>query len=140
MAVTGEAEGVWALGGIDGVVGNDILERFTLILDYRDQQVTLVPNDQVGEPFHRDKSGIHASFDANGRWVVRWIVPGSPAAVSGLRPGDVILSVDGEPASREAVAGRIEDALSAEEGTTVEIRCSRNGRKMRASLRLSSYI
>lgn len=139
-AVGGGMEGVWSFGGIDGIVGNDLLERFTVILDYRGQRVALIPNERFGEPFHRDKSGIHASFDEHGRPVIRWIVPGSPAAAAGLRPGDVIRHIDGAPVNEGWRNGRFGDAFSRDEGTRVRIRYERGGRKMRANLLLDSYI
>ena len=40
--------------------------------------------------------GVEFEMDSTGRAVVQRAVPGSPAARSGVRPGDVILGIDGQ--------------------------------------------
>jgi hypothetical protein len=44
LAITRGGEGISALKNVDGIIGNDILERFTVTLDYRRQRVFLEKN------------------------------------------------------------------------------------------------
>ncbi len=47
----------------------------------------------------QDLTGRETSFSAGPQWgvVVRRVEPGSPAAEGGIRPGDVIVAIDGRP-------------------------------------------
>ncbi len=56
---------------------------------------------------------------------VQSIIPGSPAAAAGLKPGDVILSVDGVVLSEESTLGDVINTFAP--GATVTLRVHRNG-------------
>ena len=42
--------------------------------------------------------GVELDMDANRRRVVTRVEPGSPARIGGIRPGDVLMSIEGKPA------------------------------------------
>lgn len=66
------------------------------------------------------------------RTVVRRVAPGSPAEEAGLRPGDVVRSLDGDPI-RSPLDWRVK-LLEAGVGTRVEVRYSRDGETRTATL------
>jgi predicted aspartyl protease len=83
----------------DGLIGGEILDRFKLIVDYPHSRFLFVPTARVHDPFESDMSGAllavrDASFDAIH---VVSVLPDSPAAEAGLRVGDEIHSVNGQP-------------------------------------------
>ena len=86
LAITRGEKGISALENVDGIIGNDILERFTMTLDYRKQRVLRKKNARFGEPFHRDRSGLELARKEDGRIVVVKVLAGSPGAKAGLRP------------------------------------------------------
>jgi predicted aspartyl protease len=90
----------------DGLLGGDVLRRFTVTLDYGRGRMYLQPNARLGEPFRRALAGmglfaIPPDFRS---YRLTHVDEGSAAAAAGLRADDVILAVDGRPASEWSLA------------------------------------
>src|SRR5438128_2013231 len=91
-----------------GILGGELLKRFTVVLDYSRKQVILEPFSttvrgirlQDFQPMEFDMSGI--SLAAQGTdyrdYVVRAVIPGSPAAEADVAGGDHLTAVNGKPA------------------------------------------
>jgi hypothetical protein len=131
--------GIGAFEGISGVIGNDILERFTVWLDYGNQIVVLKPDRLSGEPFWPDLSGMQISADDDGAVVVRLVIPGSPAARAGIHPGDILDRIGGIECAGENIE-RILSLLRGENGDTLEVDLIRGREKKGAALVLEPYI
>ena len=86
-------------GDTAGLVGGDVLRRFTVIVDYTRQRVILEPNTGFGAPFEFDMSGMSLAVDASDGSVfrVRTTIPGTPAAEAGIAAGDLVTAIDGRP-------------------------------------------
>jgi len=69
---------------------------------------------------------------------VRSVSPGGPAEKAGVRPGDVILALAGEPVPTESQGGVFRAFTAFEEGETVEIVLRRNGSVRRFEVTLGS--
>jgi hypothetical protein len=83
-----------ASGEVAGDVGNGVLSRFTVIIDYANQVVILEKNGRFAKRDEGDRSGLWVHY-SDATFEVVEAVPGSPAAQAGLREGDRILSVNG---------------------------------------------
>ena len=84
----------------DGLIGGETLRRFRVIFDYGCSRLILEPNASFAEPFEYNMSGMRVvavGADLK-RFAVRRVLAGSPAALAGLREGDVIESFGGRPA------------------------------------------
>ena len=83
--------------GADGNLGNEVLRRFAVTIDYPGQRLVLEPGPNLGDPFPVDLSGItlRAEGDTWSKLSVADVRPGSPAFTAGVRVGDVITGVDG---------------------------------------------
>lgn len=140
LAITRSMKGIGVLENVDGIVGNDILERFTVTLDYGKQRVVLEKNARFEEAFYPDRSGLQLARKENGSVVVVSTVPDSPAARAGFRPGDVIVEIAGASAARFKGIREITTLFEAKEGTTYAIEISRGGKRSKLSLTLETYI
>jgi predicted aspartyl protease len=140
FAVSSSERGIGAFTGISGIVGNDILSRFSVTLDYGNQKIYLARNSLFAKPFPKDRSGIMFERGKDGRIRIRSVVPGSPAEESGLAEGDIVLAIDGREASDFENLEELRELFRSGEGTVRTIDIDRAGRKMRVSVRLRDYI
>ena len=86
--------------GKAGNIGGGFLMRFRVIFDYSRKRMILEPNARLSEPDEFDMSGAALMSEGPEYSIVKVIRvrPDSPAALAGLKPLDVIIAVDGEPA------------------------------------------
>jgi hypothetical protein len=75
-----------------GLVGNDILRRFNVILNYDRRTICLTPNTHYRDQFDYSYSGLSIYWEDS---VIRVgdIMPGSPAEKAGLLVDDVLVAV-----------------------------------------------
>jgi predicted metalloprotease with PDZ domain len=141
LAIARSMKGIGVLENVDGIVGNDLLERFTVTLDYGRQRVLLEKNARFEEASYPDRSGLQLARKENGGVVVVSVLPDSPAARAGFRPGDVIVKI---ARARRAIrfnnVREIMALFEAREGTKYRIDISRSGKRSMLSLTLESYI
>ena len=99
--------GATASAEIDGLIGCEILRRFTLTLDYRHRRLLLAPNGALSDPFEVEMlgAGFKAADLKFDRILVRYVLPHSPASEAGLQEGDEIVAVDGRPAAPLTIGG-----------------------------------
>jgi C-terminal processing protease CtpA/Prc len=86
----------------NGSIGSGLLSRFNLIVDYRNQKLTLTPNKHIKEPFLYNMSGIEIETPKPGEPVyqISFIRKDSPADIAGLQAGDQVICVNGDPVSK----------------------------------------
>lgn len=79
-----------------GLIGSDLLRRFTVVLDYQSKRILLTPNADYNEPFEVDLSGLQlvTKSDDFKTIVIKQVRAGFPAAAAGLREDDTLVSVD----------------------------------------------
>jgi clan AA aspartic protease (TIGR02281 family) len=83
-----------ALYGSDGWMGNigaQILQRFTVTIDYLGQRLYLEPNVRLREHFAGPRTGLAYALAAGGVEIIE-VVNDSPASISGARVGDLVVS------------------------------------------------
>jgi hypothetical protein len=76
-----------------GIIGNDLLRRFNVILNYPDQSIHLKPNGKFNDPFDYSYTGL-SIYLVNNEVTVIDIVKGSPGDVAGFKSGDIIMAID----------------------------------------------
>jgi hypothetical protein len=77
---------------LGGLIGNDILRRFNLVLNYEKRDIYLTPNSHYRDQFDYSYSGLNF-YIINNNIVVTDIMKGSPAEDAGFRENDIILAV-----------------------------------------------
>jgi hypothetical protein len=76
-----------------GLLGNDILRRFNVILNYDRRDIYLVPNSHFSEPFDYSYTGIELYY-IDGKIIIGDVAKNSPAEQAGLQEGDVVVAVN----------------------------------------------
>jgi hypothetical protein len=87
--------GAYNMGGnTDSVIGYDVMRPFVVRLDYRRERMWLrrareIEATYLGVPYELTRSaGAFLDPLSDGSFLISGVVPGSPAAAIGLRPGD----------------------------------------------------
>jgi hypothetical protein len=78
---------------LGGLIGNDILRRFNVILNYERRDIYLVPNTHFRDPFDYSYTGL-GIYKIDGEVRVIDIMKDSPAEKAGFRTGDIILAMN----------------------------------------------
>jgi Aspartyl protease/PDZ domain len=78
---------------LGGLIGNDILRRFNVIINYPEQSIHIKPNTHFSEAFDYSYSGL-SIYMTNGEVMVGDVMKGSPAEKAGFLAGDIIFAVD----------------------------------------------
>lgn len=94
-------------GNTDSIIGTDVLRSFVVRLDYRRRRLWLKRSGTsevtyLGVPYAATRrAGVFLRPLPDGRYAVVGLVPESPAARLGVRPGDILLRAGDEPAPAE---------------------------------------
>lgn len=80
------------------VLGNALLNQFVMSIDYAKQTLYLRP--YAGQPFRSryNLMGLELRKLASGNFVLRYVFPGLPGEVAGLKAGDEITSINSKAA------------------------------------------
>ncbi|MFT4022344.1 MAG: aspartyl protease family protein [Flavihumibacter sp.] len=78
---------------LGGLIGNDLLRRFNVYLNYQRRDIYLVPNSHFREQFDYAYTGL-GFYYINGNVTVTDIMKGSPAEKAGFKENDIIISIN----------------------------------------------
>lgn len=83
----------------NGIIGNQILSRFEVTIDYMRGKMYLEPEKNLHRKFQYDKSGLILAASGNNLnvFTVVDIISNSPAAEAGIQIGDEIKRINGIP-------------------------------------------
>jgi len=76
-----------------GLIGNDILRRFNVIMNYARGDIYITPNSHFKDVFDYSYSGIEL-YLINGVITIGDLAKGSPAETAGLKEGDIVVAVN----------------------------------------------
>ncbi len=129
------------LNGRNGIVGNLILDRFHIIIDYQKEKLYLKPNKKFKKEFKYDRSGL--TLIASGKdlntIVVSSIIEGSPADLAGVKNGDIIRNVNWLLPGYFTMKDLLR-IFQKKEGKKINLIVVRNGKKMKFEFRLKDLI
>ncbi len=85
---------------VAGAIGGEVLRRFRLTLDYSRQRLILETNRHIRELFEEDMSGMVLIAEGPSLNTIRVadVHEHSPAASAGIKKGDILAGVGGQPA------------------------------------------
>ncbi|HTN07800.1 aspartyl protease family protein [Agriterribacter sp.] len=75
-----------------GLVGNDLLRRFNVTLNYARREIHLIPNSHYRSPFDYAYTGL-GIYVVEGKIQVEDVITGSPGEEAGFKTGDILVSV-----------------------------------------------
>ena len=126
----------------NGILGNNILNRFKVAIDYCNSIMYLKPSSKhYDKPFEYDKSGliIYAFGDRLNQYIIRYVSPGSPAEEADIRVDDQILKIGCFPLSLFSL-DEISNKLSKKAGTKVKLKLRRGKEEFTKSIVLRDLI
>lgn len=112
----------------NGLIGNQILSRFEIILDYNNKKMYLKPIKKYNKSFEVDRSGlvIFAYGPKLNQFIVQDVLTNSPAAEIGIKKGDLITKINGMPTSILDLQ-HVSSRFYKKSGKSIKLRISRNG-------------
>ncbi|HEY1021515.1 MAG TPA: PDZ domain-containing protein, partial [Flavisolibacter sp.] len=78
---------------LGGLIGNDLLRRFNVIINYGQKEIHLLPNSHYYDAFDYAYTGLEL-YLVEGHIVIGDVATGSPAEQAGLLEGDVVLAIN----------------------------------------------
>jgi hypothetical protein len=78
---------------LGGVIGNDILRRFNVILNYGKREIHLLPNSHYNDDFDYSYTGLNMYY-IEGKIILDEVIYKSPAYKAGLKKDDVVIAVN----------------------------------------------
>src|SRR5262245_61217510 len=97
LNVTPDAEGAGVSDDTVGLLGGEVLRRFTVTVDYSRSRIILEPNALLDAPMEFDMSGMSLAAVSSdpSMYRVRTLIEQSPATDAGVAVGDLLIAVDG---------------------------------------------
>ena len=126
----------------EGIVGNQILRRFRVVVDYVNRKVYLRPEGgRWKRKFRFDRSGLNLLAGGNDlrSYTVSNVVPGSPAEEAGIEVRDRVRSVNGISVSLLSLENIIRK-LQGRAGRRIRMRLYRDGRLLDVEFHLRDLI
>ena len=120
---------------LGGLMGNDLLRRFNVIINYEKRDVYITPNSHYREFFDYSYTGLNF-YVVNNEIVVTDVMKGSPAEKAGFLPDDVIMAVNNNFSKNIQV---YKTALQ-NTGEKIKILVYRGGQPLLLTLKVKSII
>jgi hypothetical protein len=76
-----------------GLLGNDLLRRFNLVINYPNREIHLSPNSHFDESFDYAYTGLGIYY-VNGKIIVEDVIEGSPADKAHFKVNDELIAVE----------------------------------------------
>jgi len=125
----------------DGLIGNPILKRFNIIIDYVNGELYFKPKRRYNKEIDYDISGlvIYAFGQQLSDFFVKDVLPGSPAEKAGIQTGDIIKKM-GFFSTKFFTLEQIYRRLVRRKGKKVKLTLERKGIKIKKTVILSDNL
>ncbi len=127
--------------GRSGILGNEILSRFTVIIDFPKAKLYLKKEKSFKESYIFDRSGIAiiaAGKDLD-RYFVNSVLPNSPASEAGLQENDEIMKIGWFPADFYSLP-TVNSIFQSKVGKTIRLTVKRGNSRLIFKVKLRELI
>lgn len=138
FTIDNSGAGAFADKDILANIGAEYLRRFTFTLDYPNKKAYFEPSAAYTNPFKVNRSGIRLD-SVKGKFVVLSVIKDSAGDEAGVKTGDQVLSVGGNPV-HETHPLLVSEPFNGPEGTRVELVLERDGKKMSVTVVLKDML
>ena len=140
VTLSTDKSGAMADPTVAGNIGAGILKRFIVTLDYANARMYLKPvTTKVSDLDTFDESGMWINEASNG-FVVADVTGGGPAQQAGIQKGDVIVAVNGKPATAIRLYDLRKMFRDAPPGTAEDLSVERDGARQTIALTLADML
>ena len=120
---------------LGGLLGNDLMRRFNIIVNYPEQQIYIKPNKRYTDSFDYSYSGL-GMYLVDGSITVTDIMKKSPAEDAGFIPGDIVLGVDNDLSGNiQSYKTHLQNA-----GARIKVLISRKGELIVLTIKVRSVL
>jgi hypothetical protein len=84
--------GITSYPSLAGLIGNDLLRRFNIILNYAKREIYLMPNSHYHDLFDYSYTGL-TIYWVNGEIRLADVIKNSPAYTAGFKQNDIIVGI-----------------------------------------------
>lgn len=125
----------------NGLIGNTLLSRFQVIIDYQNSKIWLKAGRHFRREYVFDRSGLSliATGSSFNKFTVQGVLPNSPAAEADIRRGDEIVRVGWMPASFLSLVD-IQETLQKKPGKHIKLVIKRDGKRLKKTVVLRDLI
>jgi hypothetical protein len=125
----------------NGNLGSEILNRFTVVVDYPNNKLTLIPNSKFKKPFNYNLAGFEVTTPLPGTnlYIVSNVIDNTPAKLVGLEPGDQILYINGAECKNMKLSELL-DMMDSKPGRKIKLRLKRDQKVFDVDFVLQSRI
>jgi hypothetical protein len=139
VSLSAAESGAFASEDYAGNIGNRILERFRLTIDYERRLVHLEPGPRFKDPDRFSRSGVQLARFGDEVQAMQ-VLPKSPAAQAGLVSGDRVVAINGKPATSYTV-DQLEDLFEmGAPGKSIAFEVERDGKKKKLAVKLAEIL
>lgn len=120
---------------MSGILGNELLRRFNVILNYAQGDIYLSPNTHMRDLFDYSYSGLELYY-IEGVIVAGDVARGSPAEEAGIKEGDVVISVNRDLSQNlDSYKKELQNTLG-----KVQLILKRNGEVIRTEFKVKNIL
>ena len=139
LALSLATNGLVGSDDIAGNLGNGVLERFKVTIDFLRRKLYLEPGERFTERDRYSRIGAYL-LRSQDRVVAQGVVHGSPADAAGLKDKDEVLEIDGRPAKDFTPEELDRMFVDGEVGATHTLKVLREYKPATLTLRLQDVI
>jgi hypothetical protein len=131
----------FVLAGRNGTIGGDLMGRFIVTLDYKNQMMYFESNGTTKQPFEFNMAGfdVISSGDFLDKIEVVNVIEKSPAYEAGMRAGDFIIRFNNMRGKSLSI-NELNNILRGRPGKKVKILLDRNDKKIKIEFKLRRLV